>query len=73
MSYDIKRGISVEHSVLTVPVSDEVQTALEQWFSSQPLVGLIEVLAPFGLHPWDLAAPPRYRRVVTADDVRRQV
>jgi len=72
MTYDIKRGISVEYSVLTVPVSAEVQTALEQWYSRQPIDGLIEALAPFGLHPWDLAAP-RYERVVTADDVRGQV
>lgn len=66
----IAQSISVEHHVLTVPVSTEVSVAIAEW-GQRHLDDLIATLEPFGLHPYDIAAP-RYERIVTRADIDPQ-
>lgn len=64
-TYTPKRALFIGDKAVSVAVPAEVQDALERW-AQKHTDELIEVLAPFGLHPYDLAAP-QYRRVVTVD------
>jgi len=63
--HQIKRALVINDSPVTVAVTPEVQDALNQW-AEQHADELVAVLAPFGLHPHDIAEP-KYRRVVTID------
>lgn len=63
--FTIPRGLFVEDTALTVPISIEARNALID-FNARHHEELVEVLAPFGLHPDELTAPQpeRYIKLV---------
>jgi len=57
MPYQIKPStLLADGTVATEPVPHEAQVALERW-AEKHTDELVDVLAPFGLHPYDIAAP----------------
>lgn len=62
MGYAIKPALNINGEQITAPVAPEVREALERWGEKRHYE-LVAVLAPFGLHPYDLAAI-EWRQVV---------
>ena len=62
MATEVRAALHIHGEQITSPVSPAVQNALNEWNEGH-LAELIEVLAPFGLHPYDLAQP-EYRAIV---------
>jgi hypothetical protein len=65
----IRPSVHVDGHRLTIPIPEGAQAAFDEWIRSRH-DELVDVLAPFGLHPYDLAEA-RLERVVVVDDVRR--
>lgn len=64
----VKPALHIHGEQITAPVSPEVQTAMERW-TERSHAELVDILAPFGMHPYDIAMP-EFRQVVylPADD-----
>ena len=63
----VKRAATLDAHVLTLPVTDGVQAAIERW-NERNGVSLAIALAPYGIHPYDLTQP-EYRRVIYPDEI----
>lgn len=57
-----------DHWPITVPISGQARDAITE-FNGRHTIELALVLAPYGLHPHDLAQPD-YRRVVYPEDLK---
>lgn len=65
-----RRVLQAGDRTVTAPVTPAVRRALDRWFYDHH-ADLAAALAPYGVHPNDLAAVP-YRQVVYQDEVARR-
>lgn len=65
--HEIKPAVVVDDTTLTVPIPFEAASAINEWHEAHT-EELAKLLAPFGLHPYDIALP-QYERVVTREEL----
>lgn len=66
-----RQVVRAGHSTARVPIDPAAARAIQGWLGRNTQ-DLAAVLAPFGLHPHDIAEP-RYERVVYLDEVPKFV
>lgn len=69
--YKIPSSVEIDGSRVTEPLTPEAMKAMRRWEETKT-DELIAVLAPYGLHPYDLDAPD-WRRIVTPAEVRTRL
>ena len=62
----LPRFVNIDGHFLTVPILDDALAAMRAWEESKT-EEVAAVLAPFGLHPYDLAQPEWLRRLTYKD------
>lgn len=62
---EIRPAKYIGDSVVTEPVSAEVSDALDRW-AEKHYEEVVDILAPHGLHPYDIEAP-KWRKIVYDD------
>lgn len=62
-----RRALIIDDTVVTTPVSAEVARAIRD-VERRYFRAAADALAPFGLHPYDIAAP-EYARIVYRDEL----